>query len=78
MCLVQRVEAAHPETSACCALQSIFVDDEGYILQGPTENIAVIADDPSVLLVPPFEEVPAGLTLQRLMKMMPEVRGCGY
>ena len=55
------------------ALQGVFVDNDGYVAEGPVMNIGIITHDGEMVL-PPFEQTLAGVTLQRLMHLVKEVR----
>lgn len=54
--------------------QGLFTDpDTGHILEGPNSNVAIITQD-DVLVVPPFDDCLAGVTMQRLLELIPGVR----
>ena len=56
------------------SLQGLFVDEAGFVLEGPNSNFAILTED-DVFVTPPFDNVLAGVTIQRLMELLPEVRG---
>lgn len=51
--------------------QGIFVDAEGYVLEGPNLNVAIITHEEE-LVVPPFDNCLAGITVQRMMELAPQ------
>lgn len=55
-------------------LQGIFVDAVGNVAEGPNMNLAAVLADGTVV-VPPFESALAGITIQRMMALLPEARG---
>lgn len=50
----------------------MFVDPEGFILEGPNSNFALLTQD-NVFVTPPFDNILAGITVQRLMELIPGV-----
>lgn len=50
--------------------QGIFVDGEGNVSEGPNMNIACLLAD-GTLVVPPFDNALSGITLQRMMELLP-------
>lgn len=50
-------------------LQGVFVDSEGYVAEGPVMNIGIITHE-GEMVVPPFEQTLAGVTLQRLLHLV--------
>jgi len=50
----------------------IFVDEEGYILEGPNSNFGMITED-NIFVTPPFDRAVAGITIQRLIQLIPQV-----
>ena len=54
------------------SLQGLFVDEAGFVLEGPNSNFAILTED-DVFVTPPFDNVLAGVTIQRLMELLPEV-----
>jgi branched-subunit amino acid aminotransferase/4-amino-4-deoxychorismate lyase len=48
----------------------LFVDAEDYILEGPNANFGMITED-NVFVTPPFDNILAGITVQRLMELIP-------
>lgn len=50
---------------------AIFADEEGYLLEAPTMNLGIVTPDLK-LVFPPFERCLAGITAQRLMKLVEE------
>ena len=59
-------------TSVGPVLQGVFVDSEGYVAEGPVMNVGVITHE-GEMVMPPFEQTLAGVTLQRLMLLVKEV-----
>lgn len=59
-----------------CVAQALFVDEEGYLLEGPNMNCGIVTKDLK-LVVPPFERCLAGITVQRLMTLVEENVRCG-
>ncbi|KAF5839912.1 aminotransferase [Dunaliella salina] len=51
----------------------LFVDEEGHILEGPNMNIGIITQD-DVFVTPPFDNCLAGVTMQRVMELIPGER----
>lgn len=51
--------------------QGIFVDSEGYVLEGPNMNVGIITAE-GVLVIPPFENVLSGTSVRRLMEIVPD------
>ncbi|CAL8470838.1 g10380 [Coccomyxa elongata] len=56
--------------------QGVFVDSEGYVAEGPVMNIGIITHE-GELVVPPFEQTLAGVTLQRLLHLVGQVLQSG-
>ncbi|KAK9904013.1 hypothetical protein WJX75_002557 [Coccomyxa subellipsoidea] len=56
--------------------QGVFVDSEGYVAEGPVMNIGIITHE-GEMVVPPFEQTLAGVTLQRLLHLVREVLDSG-
>ena len=56
--------------------QGIFLDAEGRVAEGPNMNLACLGPD-GTLVVPPFESALAGVTIQRVMDLLPQVGGGG-
>uniref|UniRef100_A0A2P2QPC3 D-amino-acid transaminaseic isoform X1 n=1 Tax=Rhizophora mucronata TaxID=61149 RepID=A0A2P2QPC3_RHIMU len=54
------------------AFASIWVDDEGYVAEGPNVNVAFITHDKELIL-PPFEKVLTGCTALRLLQLAPKL-----
>jgi len=52
--------------------QGVFVDQAGFILEGPNSNFAMLTKD-NVFVTPPFDNILPGVTIQRLMELLPEV-----
>lgn len=52
--------------------QGVFVDEAGYVAEGPTMNLGVLTHD-GELVIPPFERSLAGCTVRRLMDLVEEV-----
>lgn len=50
--------------------QGIFVDAEGNVSEGPNMNLAFLLED-GTLVVPPFDNALNGITIQRMMEMLP-------
>lgn len=51
------------------------MDSEGYVAEGPTMNIGIITHE-GELVVPPFEQTLAGVTLQRLLHLVGQASFC--
>lgn len=49
--------------------QGIWIDEEGFLGEGPNMNVAVLTEDGD-LLVPPFEKVLAGITIIRVLELL--------
>lgn len=54
------------------AFASIWVDDEGYIAEGPNVNVAFISQDKELIL-PSFEKILSGCTAKRLLQLAPKL-----
>ena len=54
------------------SLQGLIVDEAGFVLEGPNSNFAILTED-DAFVTPPFDNVLAGVTIQRLMELLPEV-----
>ena len=50
----------------------VFVDSDGYVLEGPNSNFGILTKD-NVFVTPPFDNCLAGITVQRLMEIIPAV-----
>ncbi|CAA0816327.1 D-amino-acid transaminase- chloroplastic [Striga hermonthica] len=50
------------------AYASVWVDEEGFVAEGPNMNVAFLTSSRE-LVVPPFEKVLAGCTAQRLLEL---------
>lgn len=53
-------------------MQGIFINAEGEVMEGPNMNLAIITMD-NELIVPPFSNTLNGITVQRLMELIPKV-----
>ncbi len=53
--------------------QALFVDENDHVLGTSDYNLAMVTQD-DVMVVPPPEAIEHGLTLQRLIKIIPEAR----
>lgn len=53
-------------------MQGVFVDEEGFVLEGPNSNFAIVTED-NVFVTPPFNRCVAGITIQKLMQLIPAV-----
>lgn len=51
------------------------MDSEGYVAEGPVMNIGIITHG-GEMVVPPFEQTLAGVTLQRLLQLTREACFC--
>jgi len=49
----------------------VFVDEEGHVQEGPNMNLAIITHD-DVLITPPADGCLEGITMQRLLELIPE------
>lgn len=47
----------------------IWLDNEGFIAEGPNMNVAILGSD-GVLLIPPFDNVLAGCTARRMIELV--------
>ncbi|KAL5715786.1 aminodeoxychorismate lyase [Ranunculus cassubicifolius] len=54
------------------AFASIWVDDEGYIAEGPNVNVAFITKDKELQL-PAFDKILSGCTAKRLLQLAPKL-----
>lgn len=54
------------------AFASIWVDDQGYIAEGPNVNVAFISKGKELLL-PPFDKILSGCTVKRLVVLAPKL-----
>ncbi|URE42738.1 Aminotransferase class IV [Musa troglodytarum] len=54
------------------AFASIWVDDQGYIAEGPNVNVAFISKGKELLL-PPFDKILGGCTVKRLVALAPKL-----
>lgn len=54
------------------AFASIWVDEEGYVAEGPNVNVAFINHDKELLL-PFFDKILSGCTVKRLMELAPKL-----
>ncbi|TYI32293.1 hypothetical protein ES332_A04G049600v1 [Gossypium tomentosum] len=50
------------------AYASIWVDDDGFIAEGPNVNVAFITNDKELIL-PPFDKILSGCTAKRLLEL---------
>lgn len=49
------------------------MDDDGYVLEGPTMNLAIVTHG-GEFVVPPFDHTLGGITIQRVLELLPDVR----
>uniref|UniRef100_A0A7C8YR32 Aminodeoxychorismate lyase n=1 Tax=Opuntia streptacantha TaxID=393608 RepID=A0A7C8YR32_OPUST len=54
------------------AFASIWVDDNGYVAEGPNMNVALINHDRE-LIMPPFDNILTGCTAVRLLELAPRL-----
>ncbi|XP_039072208.1 D-amino-acid transaminase, chloroplastic-like isoform X2 [Hibiscus syriacus] len=54
------------------AFASIWVDEEGFIAEGPNVNVAFITDDKELIL-PSFDKILSGCTAKRLLELAPKL-----
>ncbi|KAJ8532352.1 hypothetical protein K7X08_012275 [Anisodus acutangulus] len=54
------------------AFASIWVDEEGYIAEGPNVNVAFITSDKELIL-PSFDKILSGCTAMRLLELAPKL-----
>lgn len=54
------------------AFASIWVDDEGYVAEGPNVNVAFVTHDKELIL-PFFEKILSGCTAKRLLELAPKL-----
>lgn len=59
------------------AFASIWIDEEGYIAEGPNVNVGFITHDKELIL-PHFDKILSGCTAKRLLELAPKLveRGC--
>ncbi|KAK1275513.1 hypothetical protein QJS04_geneDACA022470 [Acorus gramineus] len=65
--VLSKMEAEEKGTFA-----SIWVDDEGYIAEGPNVNVAFITKDKELVL-PSFDKILSGCTAKRLLALAPKL-----
>ncbi|OVA11518.1 Aminotransferase [Macleaya cordata] len=65
--VLSKMEAEEKEAYA-----SIWVDEEGYIAEGPNVNVAFISKDKELLL-PSFDKILSGCTAKRLIELAPKL-----
>ncbi|XP_056172851.1 D-amino-acid transaminase, chloroplastic-like isoform X2 [Syzygium oleosum] len=54
------------------AFASIWVDDEGYIAEGPNVNVAFVTHEKELIL-PVFDKILSGCTAKRLLQLAPKL-----
>lgn len=54
------------------AFASIWVDEEGYVAEGPNVNVAFISQDKELIL-PSFDKILSGCTAMRLLELAPKL-----
>lgn len=54
------------------AFASIWVDEEGYIAEGPNVNVAFITSEEELIL-PSFDKILSGCTAMRLLQLAPKL-----
>ncbi|KAL3508708.1 hypothetical protein ACH5RR_028109 [Cinchona calisaya] len=59
------------------ASASIWVDEEGYVAEGPNVNVGVITPD-NELILPPFDKILRGCTAARLLELAPKLVEKGH
>uniref|UniRef100_A0A803LVI0 Uncharacterized protein n=2 Tax=Chenopodium quinoa TaxID=63459 RepID=A0A803LVI0_CHEQI len=59
------------------AFASIWVDDEGYIAEGPNMNVAFVNHERE-LVIPKFDKILAGCTENRLVELAPKLIDKGH
>lgn len=65
--VLSKMEAEEKGTFA-----SIWVDEEGYIAEGPNVNVAFITHDKELIL-PCFDKILSGCTAKRLLELAPRL-----
>ncbi|KAI4388281.1 hypothetical protein MLD38_000623 [Melastoma candidum] len=65
--VLSKMEAEEQGASA-----SIWVDDEGYIAEGPNVNVAFVTRDKELIL-PSFDKILSGCTAKRLLQLAPKL-----
>lgn len=60
------------EAEEAGAFTSIWLDQEGYIAEGPNMNVAFLSKN-GVLMIPPFDNVLAGCTVRRVLELVPKL-----
>ncbi|TVU23070.1 hypothetical protein EJB05_32805 [Eragrostis curvula] len=58
------------------AFASVWVDDNGYVAEGPMVNVAFVTPDRELLL-PPFEKILSGCTAKRMLALAPKLVDAG-
>lgn len=64
-----------PMSSSLAVSQGVFLDDKGNVLEGPNSNFAMVTQE-GVLVTPPYDSILAGITIQTLVQLVQQVRGC--
>uniref|UniRef100_A0A6N2NH20 Aminotransferase class I/classII large domain-containing protein n=1 Tax=Salix viminalis TaxID=40686 RepID=A0A6N2NH20_SALVM len=54
------------------AFASIWIDEKGYVAEGPNVNVAFISQDKELIL-PPFDNILSGCTALRLLQLAPKL-----
>ncbi|KAI4321839.1 hypothetical protein MLD38_035172 [Melastoma candidum] len=70
--VLSKMEAEEQGASA-----SIWVDDEGYIAEGPNVNVAFVTHDKELIL-PSFDKILSGCTANRLLQLAPKLVERGF
>lgn len=63
---------AQLEAEEAGAFTSIWLDQEGYVAEGPNMNVAFLSKN-GVLTMPPFDNVLAGCTARRVLEVVPKL-----
>lgn len=58
------------EAAAADAYSAIWLDEEGYIAEGPNCNVGFVSEE-GVLLLPPTDRILAGCTTKRMLELLP-------
>ncbi|CAD6272487.1 unnamed protein product [Miscanthus lutarioriparius] len=58
------------------AFASVWVDEDGYVAEGPTMNVAFVTTGGDLVL-PAFDRILSGCTAKRILALAPELVGAG-
>eukprot|EP00249_Psilotum_nudum_P016593 c25898_g1_i3 orf=95-1102(-) len=60
------------EAESCGAFAGIWLDDEGFVAEGPNMNVAFVSLE-GQLLVPAFDKILSGCTIKRMLALAPKL-----